>query len=163
MFWSSFDGVKWSAEEQGVGVGTSNGPSLALFNGNLYAAWKGIPTDTRMFWSSFDGTKWSPEQEGVGIGASNGPSLEFNGMLYAAWKGVPNDARMFFSPCFEGTNWAPGETRGRRRLKRRPGARGVSGKAVRGLEGVAGDSRTFPRVLALNYYGETRLIETRTK
>jgi hypothetical protein len=90
--------VTWDPESPGVGGGTSNGPSLAVFNGRLYAAWKGVDGDSRMFYSSFDGNQWSPEQPGVGGGTSNGPCLAvFNGRLYAAWKGVPNDSRMFYS------------------------------------------------------------------
>jgi hypothetical protein len=88
----------WSPEQQGVGTGTSHGPVLAIFNGRLYAVWKGVPGDNRMFWSSFDGTSWSPEQQGVGTGTSDGPVLAiFNDRLYAVWKGVPGDNRMFWS------------------------------------------------------------------
>jgi hypothetical protein len=90
--------AQWSEQQPGIGGGTSNGPSLAVFNGRLYAAWKGVPGDERMFWSSFDGTNWSTQQPGIGGGTSNGPSLAvFNGPLYAAWKGVDNDTRMFWS------------------------------------------------------------------
>jgi hypothetical protein len=53
MFFSSFDGTSWSDQLQGVGGGTSNGPSLAVFNGRLFAAWKGVTGDERMFFSSF--------------------------------------------------------------------------------------------------------------
>ena len=52
MFWSSFDGARWTAEHQGVGVGTSNGASITVLNDHL-AARKGVPDDTRMFWSVF--------------------------------------------------------------------------------------------------------------
>jgi hypothetical protein len=107
MWWSKFDGTKWSPEQQGIGNGTSNGPALAVFGNNLYAAWKGVPGDNRMWWSRFDGTKWSPEQQGVGTGTTDGPSLAvFNNALYAAWKGVPGDNRMWWSK-FDGTKWSP--------------------------------------------------------
>ena len=90
--------AQWGREAPGVGGGTSNGPSLAVFNDRLFAAWKGVPNDTRMFFSSFDGANWSAQKHGVGVGTSNGPSLAaFNGRLFAAWKGVPNDTRMFFA------------------------------------------------------------------
>ncbi len=45
--------AQWSEQQPGIGGGTSNGPSLAVFDGRLYAAWKGVPGDNRMFWSSF--------------------------------------------------------------------------------------------------------------
>lgn len=44
----------WTLQEEGIGGGTSTGPSLAVFQNRLYAAWKGAGADERMFWSSFD-------------------------------------------------------------------------------------------------------------
>ena len=97
----------WSPQQIGVGGGSSNGPSLAVFQNRLYAAWKGLGNDTRMFYSSFDGNNWSPQQIGVGGGSSNGPSLAvFQNRLYAGWKGLGNDTRMFYS-SFDGSSWSP--------------------------------------------------------
>jgi hypothetical protein len=92
--------AQWSEQQPGIGGGTSNGPSLAVFDGQLYAAWKGLPRDNRMFWSTYDGTPtWPPDQHCCfGGGTSNDPSLAvFNGRLYAAWKGIDIDTRMFWS------------------------------------------------------------------
>jgi hypothetical protein len=55
MFWSSFDGNSWAPQQVGIGGGTSEGPSLAVFQNRLYAAWKGVDTDQRMFWSFLQG------------------------------------------------------------------------------------------------------------
>jgi hypothetical protein len=42
---------------QGVGtsVGTSVGPSLAVFNGRLYMAWKGVSNDQGIWFNYFNG------------------------------------------------------------------------------------------------------------
>jgi hypothetical protein len=132
----------WSVERQGVGVGTSYGPALAVFNRRLYAAWKGVNGDSRMFWSSFDGTNWSSEQQGVGVGTSHGPALAaFNGRLYAAWKGVAGDSRMFWS-SFDGTNWSP-EQKGVGLTSHGPALAECNGQLYSAWKGVDGDTRMF--------------------
>ena len=50
-------GFGLSQPQFGVGGGSSDGPSLAVFNGRLFAAWKGVQGDQRMFFSSFDGNR----------------------------------------------------------------------------------------------------------
>jgi hypothetical protein len=45
--------MSWTPQQVGIGGGTSAGPSLAEFQGRLFAAWKGAGDDGRMFWSSF--------------------------------------------------------------------------------------------------------------
>jgi uncharacterized protein YkwD len=93
----------WATQKQGIGGGTSDGPSLAAFNNRLFAAWKGVNGDQRMFWSSFDGNQWAPQQGGLGGGSTHGPSLAvFNNQLFAAWKGADPDQTMYWStalPC----------------------------------------------------------------
>jgi hypothetical protein len=73
---------------------------LAVHNGVLYAAWKGLAADADegMYWSTFNGTVWSNQQK-MPIGQSSvGPALaEFNGKLYAAWKGFGDDSRLYWS------------------------------------------------------------------
>ncbi len=97
----------WASQQVGIGGGSSVGPSLAVFQNRLYAAWKGVKGDQRMFWSSFDGNTWTPQQVGIGGGTSQGPSLAvFQDRLYAAWKGVEGDQRMFWS-SFDGNTWTP--------------------------------------------------------
>jgi hypothetical protein len=105
MWWSKFDGTKWSPEQQGVGTGTSARPALAVYNNTLYAVWKGVPNDTRIFWSKFDGTKWLPEQMLQGNTSDAPSAAAFNGYLFVAWKGVPGDNKMWWS-AFNGS-WTP--------------------------------------------------------
>src|SRR4051812_5348241 len=74
----------WAPPQQGIGGGTSNRPSLAVFQNKLYVAWKGAGTDQRMFWSSLEGASWTTQQVGIGGGSSDGPSLVvFQNKLYA--------------------------------------------------------------------------------
>ena len=88
------DAYGWGRQRNIPGVGTSFGPSLAAFNGRLYAAWKGINNDPGIYWASFDGSNWAPQQNIANVGTSFGPSLatyqNFQGqtLLYAIWKGI---------------------------------------------------------------------------
>jgi len=105
IFYSTFNGTTWAAQQQVPGVGTSSGVSLAVFNGKLYMAWKGMQADQGIYWSVFDGTGWAPQQQVPGVGTSTGPSLAvFNGALYMVWKGIQGDVRVFWS-SFNGV-WA---------------------------------------------------------
>jgi hypothetical protein len=108
IFYSSFNGTAWAAEQQVPSVATSSGVSLAVFNGKLYMAWKGVQSDEQVYWSVFDGAKWASQQHIQGAGTSTGPSLAvFNGELYMAWKGAEGDQRVFWS-SFNGA-WAAQE------------------------------------------------------
>ncbi|WP_155631735.1 hypothetical protein [Burkholderia stagnalis] len=101
--------LPWSPQRDGVGGGSSEGPTLCSFRNRIYAAWKGTGQDERIFWSSYDGFagRWSDQREGVGGGSATGPSLAvYQDRLFAAWKGVTGDDRMFWS-SFDGVNWSP--------------------------------------------------------
>jgi hypothetical protein len=101
------DAYGWGRQRNIPGVGTSFGPSLAAFNGRLYAAWKGINSDQGIYWASFDGNAWGPQHNIPAVGTSTGPSLcFFNGHLYAAWKGINNDQGIYWS-FYDGNAWAP--------------------------------------------------------
>ena len=57
IYWSSFygnacfDGNAWADQQRIQGVGTSGSPSLAVFENQLYAAWKGVGNDPGIYWS----------------------------------------------------------------------------------------------------------------
>jgi hypothetical protein len=86
----------WTAQQPIDGVGTSERPALALFNGRIYMAWKGVSGDSAIYWSSFDGNGWSPQQQIPGRGTSHGPSLAvLNDRLYMFWKGIEDDSNVF--------------------------------------------------------------------
>jgi hypothetical protein len=101
------DAFGWARQRNIGGVGTSFGPSLAVFQNRLYAAWKGINNDSGIYWSSSDGRSWVGQSHIGGVGTSVGPSLcVFQNRLYAAWKGINNDQGLYWS-SFDGNNWAP--------------------------------------------------------
>jgi hypothetical protein len=114
VWWSSFGqrwfGQGWASQQRIDAVGSSIGPSIAAFNEQLYAVWKGVTGDESIWWSSFDGQSWAPQQRiAGGAGTSIAPSVAvFNGRLYAAWKGVTGDERIWWS-SFDGQSWAPQE------------------------------------------------------
>lgn len=111
LYWSRFDGTTWGPTQNGPGW-SSTGPALAVFNGALYMAWKGMDQDQRIWWSSFDGNSWAPQQyiideRGTTIGTSDRPALAvFNGVLYMAWKGIEGDQRLWWSSS-NGSGWTP--------------------------------------------------------
>jgi hypothetical protein len=43
------DLLPWSVQMEGVGGGSSQGPTLCAFRDRIYAAWKGAGRDERMF------------------------------------------------------------------------------------------------------------------
>ena len=106
LWFSSFDGTNWSAQQKIPGVASSVGPSLAVFEGKLYAAWKGAGNDQSLWYAWFDGTNWSAQQQIPRVASSIGPSLAvFGGQLYAAWKGWYDDQSLWYV-SFDGTNWS---------------------------------------------------------
>lgn len=99
----SVNGLALEYALEGVGLPVA----LAVFNGRLYAVWKGMERDDRVFYSSFNGTSWTPQQQVPGIGSSTGVALAvYGGKLFMAWKGVLTDQRIFYT-AFDGTSWAP--------------------------------------------------------
>jgi hypothetical protein len=105
IFYSTFNGTTWAAQQQVPGVATSSGVALAVLSGKIYMAWKGEEDDQRIFYTTFDGTTWAAQQQVAGVGTSTGPRLAVLGnTLYMAWKGEEGDQRMFWSK-FNGTSW----------------------------------------------------------
>lgn len=120
IFWSTFDGKSWAAQQQVSGVSTSGGPALAVFDGKLYMAWKGthpgnsgfmdVADDKHIWYSYFDGSKWAAQKQVPGVATSIGPSLGVHfdhgvDKLYMAWKGMEGDQRIWYS-FFDGSKWA---------------------------------------------------------
>jgi len=106
IFFNSFNGTTWTAQQQVAAVATSSGVSIAVFDGQLYMAWKGELADQAIYWSRFNGTSWTAQQAVAGVGTSTGPRLAvFNGKLYMAWKGLEGDQRLFWS-AYNGTSWS---------------------------------------------------------
>ncbi len=90
----------------------SNGPALAVGNGQLFLAWL-EPSNSQYirFKTTTDGESWTDGQAlggdnpPTGIGTRCAPALTFfNGSLYCAWNGYHNDG-IFFSHL-NGKRWA---------------------------------------------------------
>jgi hypothetical protein len=117
LYFATFDGTEWSAQSQIGGVASSVGPSLATFNGRLYAIWKGEGSDESLYYAHYDGTTWSGQTPGSkqttipGVGTSVGASLAGVGnKLYAVWKGEGSDESLYCA-YYDGTTWS-GQTPG---------------------------------------------------
>lgn len=103
LFYAEFHGTSWSPQVQmthnGSDAGFSScvGPSLAVFNGTLYAAWRGAIADQSIYYASFDGTAWTAPNRLPGAEqSSTGPSLaQFDNKLYVITKGLGADERLF--------------------------------------------------------------------
>ena len=105
IWFSFFDGNRWSLQQQVPDVWTSNSPALAEYNGKLYMAWKGMGDDERIWFSYFDGKRWSEQQVAPDVWTSHSPALAvYHGKLYMAWKGMGDDERIWFS-YFDGKRW----------------------------------------------------------
>jgi hypothetical protein len=101
---NSEDGVTWTAPQNVVGVGTSTGPALAVFQGKLYMAWKGIPGDQGIYFSSY-ALQWAPQASVPNVGTSTRPALAvYRNRLFMAWKGIEGDQGIYFA-SYDGRNW----------------------------------------------------------
>jgi hypothetical protein len=45
---------------------------LSNYNGQLYAAWKGVAGDDRLFYSQYNGTQWTPQTRSLNQEAAAG-------------------------------------------------------------------------------------------
>ncbi len=107
LWYSLFDGRAWSAGKLIPGPESNVGPSLALYNGRLYVAFRGVYGNEHLFYMSFDGTNWSAAEPIPSASSSVGPSLAGVGTkLYAMWKGLDADQGLYWS-SFDGKSWAP--------------------------------------------------------
>ena len=124
-------------------MGSSVGPSLAVFAGRLYAAWKGINNDSGIYWSSFDGAHWAGQQRIGGVGTSLGPALGVaNNQLFAVWKGIPNDDGLYYS-SFNGNGWAPQQNIGGVGSSVGPSVTAFGNTLVAAWQGIPGDDGIY--------------------
>jgi hypothetical protein len=96
-------------------IASAVGPSLAVFNNLLYAAWRGGGNDESIWYTAYDGNLWALDAGVVqmqipNVASTNGPSLAvYNGRLYAAWKGSGSDVKIWWSSAAViGLNIVPG-------------------------------------------------------
>lgn len=137
--WGSIDGTRMLNMLRGE----SMPPGLAVFNNQLYMAWKGIEHDQRIFWSHFNGTAWAPQQLVSGVATSCGPSLAvYNGRLYMAWKGMDADMGIWVS-YFNGTTWSPQVNIGGIATSTGPALAVYNGRLYMAWKGMMSDERIW--------------------
>ena len=110
---SNSNQYSWSPQQVVPNVGTSSGPALANFKGEVYLAWKGEGTDTAIYWSKLGANGgWTPQQTVPGVGGTTeSPALAATGdTLFLAWKEEQGGVRIFWSRSTDGTNWSPQES-----------------------------------------------------
>jgi hypothetical protein len=136
------DGAGWTAQAQIPGSSTT-GPSLAEYDGRLYAAWKGWKEDEALWYARYDAGHWSPQVEIPGTASSVGPALcAYSGRLYAAWKGWKNDQSLWFS-SFDGQGWSPQATIPGVASAVGPSLAVYDGKLFAAWRGVTGDEKLW--------------------
>jgi len=87
---------------------TEVGPSFAVYNGLLFATWRGSGSDEHIYYSTYDGRFWSPQgsiREGQSaVGAS---LATYKGQLWAVCRGRsgPGNERLWFTH-HNGHEWA---------------------------------------------------------
>jgi len=95
LFFAGFDGTKWHAQQQilpgQTGSETDGEPALAVLDGTLYAAWKGVLGDQTLYTSTHSGSSWSTPTT-IGYLSNGDPALATLGNnVYAAWRGWDGD------------------------------------------------------------------------
>ena len=109
MWTSALSGPSsWSPQTRVDGIWSSIGPSLAPYNGGLYAAWKGAGQDQGALVQPLRRLVVGAAAAHPERGQQHGPRSWrcFNGRLYAAWKGAFDDQAIWYS-SFDGSSWAP--------------------------------------------------------
>ena len=117
LFYAEFDGTKWLPQAQMTHSGNSKnftsciGPSLAVFNGTLYAAWRGAIFDQGIYYASLNGNTWSTPSVIPNAQTSIGPSIaQFGNSLYVVWKGEGTDERLFCGYFNAQMQWQGGQS-----------------------------------------------------
>jgi hypothetical protein len=75
IYYSTYDGANWSAQQFMRDGGTSIGPTLTVFNAKLFMAWKGAGDDQGIYYSTYGLIDWSAQQNIPGVGTSVGPII----------------------------------------------------------------------------------------
>ena len=106
IWYSVWNGTKWSNHKTVPAALTTNGPALAVYKGKLYLAWTG--TSTGVWYASFNGTSWSGQARVPAALAEvqTSPDLAaFNGSLYVDWIGKSSPFGVWYA-SFNGASWA---------------------------------------------------------
>jgi hypothetical protein len=148
--WMYFDGTNpWSAPASLAGGGSVLGPSLAVFNNELFAMWQGIPGDDAIYWARYNGS-WGSQKKINGVGTSGTPSMAVvnvaSNQLVAVWKGSKTDTGIYFTMFDGNDDWSyngqPQGTLSGSGTSYGPGFAGWYG-AIAAWQGDPGDDRIW--------------------
>jgi hypothetical protein len=117
LWWFTFDGNNWSADQQiprpggGPGPWSASGVGLAVFQNKLYCVHRGQGPDQSLWWFTFDGNNWSLDQQiprpggGAGPWSAGAPALAvYQDQLYCVHRGADSDQSLWWF-TFDGNNW----------------------------------------------------------
>jgi hypothetical protein len=112
LWWTTSPGsldqnsYNWASPAQIIDGASSGGPALTFFKDQVWMAWKGEGTDTRVFLASLSNSTWSAGTPIAGVTTSASPALTVTAsVLYLAWKGEHDD-QIYCASSSDGKNWS---------------------------------------------------------
>jgi hypothetical protein len=105
---TSKPGGSWQPPKLASGASTSAPPALALWQGEIYLAWR-VPGTNQIGWAATSGPAWGPTAQVPQALTSAAPALApgpGSGPLYLAWKGEGSSTGIWWA-AFDGTTWSP--------------------------------------------------------
>ncbi|HEX4725597.1 MAG TPA: hypothetical protein VH333_24005, partial [Pseudonocardiaceae bacterium] len=125
IWWSLYDGTRWSSPQQLADRATAAGPALGIGGSGIVMAWRGANSasgDNHIWWSTFTGTGWTGQQVLADRRSDLTPGLgdDGNGHLTMVWRGVDTDNRIWWSEETS-TGWTAQQVLADRRTEATPG------------------------------------------
>lgn len=113
LWWSRLDGDSWTPQQVLPDFGSSHGPALASYGGQLLMAWKGVPDDQSIWYSFGSDGNWTPQQTVPNVGTCSRPALaSAGGVQVMAWRGVEGDQSLWWATYGAGGWSAQQQVRG---------------------------------------------------
>jgi hypothetical protein len=84
------------------------GPSLGVYDGDLYVAWQGSASPYHIWYAAFNGTTWTNEARVPNALVNHASTVglaAYNGDLYLAWTGQSSPYNLWYAD-FNGTKWS---------------------------------------------------------
>jgi hypothetical protein len=112
LFWSTRTAwnASWGNPSQMQGKAASHSPTLAIFNGQLFAAWTGRNSKDWVYYARYENGAWSSQEnlQPVGGESNAGPALIATDGLLLAFYRRPGDDRICFAKTADGRVWDGG-------------------------------------------------------
>ena len=104
IWYATFDGNRWTAQQNIPKRMTSHSPALAVFQDKVMMMWKGKGIDERIWYATFDGNRWTAQQNIPKRMTSHSPALAvFQDKVMMTWK-EPGTERIWYA-TFDGNEW----------------------------------------------------------